>query len=314
MKNMHGRSLVEVMIAMAIGLVISLAVSSLYITNSQTYRVFDDKSLLEEDGRMALNTLAFHVRMAGYGVLLNTTGFVDSGGGKTSFDKFNLADEAIWGCSGGFVTPSGASPIACTGGATPDAFRIRYVVDGDNANQVAASGVNTPTDCLGQPVASSGTTYMVENRFYIAVNPATGKNELYCAGNGGIAFGTPVLQPGKPLLENVVDMRLTYGYDQQGTQSANSFYVAASLTDGSAPAPTGGTPPADASQPPPTPWSRVVSAKICLVMRSANDGLTPTPMKYTNCSGTVVTAADKRLYSTFSTVVSLRGRTNGATL
>lgn len=318
----QGRSLVELMIAMAIGLVISLAVTSLFVTNSQTYRIFDDKAVMEEDGRFALNMLAYHIRMAGTGPSINTTLQTESGGGVSSFDS--ATGEAIFGCSGGFFSPVVAAnpaltfPVPCNASTTgPDGLVVRYVVDLDNSNQASASLV-APTDCLGQPVALTVKTppqqsdYTVENRYYIAVNPTTSRSELYCVGNGGIPLNTAPLLAGKPIMENVIDMKIIYGYDQQDKQSANSFFNASDLMLPTVPAPAGGT--ISLSGAPPNKWSRIVSAKICLVMRSASDALTTAPMTYTNCSGTVVTAPDKRLYSTFSTVVSIRGRINGRIL
>ncbi|MBI3729875.1 MAG: PilW family protein [Burkholderiales bacterium] len=316
-KYSKGRTLIEVMIAMAIGLVISLAVTSLFVSNSQTYRIFDDKSLMEEDGRMALNILAVHVRQAGYGNLMNSGFQADSGGGSTDYNPGVIAaNEAVRGCTGGFVSETG-DPTQCNNtSTTPDAFLIKYVASGDNTNSVSASGVAVPTDCLGQTIASSASgTYIVENRFYVASNPSTSRRELYCAGNGGVGFGVTPLNAGQPFMENVVDMKITYGYDQQGTKSANSFFSAASLESPTVPEPMSNGALVDQTiNPWETKWGRVVSAKICLVMRSANDNLTPAPTKYTDCSGTVVTATDKRLYTTFSTVVALRARASGRTL
>lgn len=308
----QGRSLVELMIAMTIGLIISLAVTSLFVNNSQTYKIFDDKSVMEEDGRMALNMIAYHVRMAETGPPKNTTNQSESGGGVSTYDKIG-SGEAIAGCSGGFVSPV-AVPAACNPSTTgPDSILIRYLVDLDNANQ--ASGSPAPTDCLGQAVPQGSNGFTVENRYYIAINPTTNRSELYCAGNGGVPIGAP-LSAGKPIMENVVDMKIIYGYDPMYTNSANSFYSAVDLY-----APTVPGPYPSLRRPPPldpldihSKWYKVVSAKICMVMRSANDGLAPKPMTYTNCAGTVVTATDKRLYSTFSTVVSIRGRVSGRTL
>lgn len=318
----QGRTLVELMIAMTIGLVISLAVTSLFVNNSQTYRIFDDKAVMEEDGRFALNMLAYHIRMAGTGPSINTTLQTESGGGVSSFDP--STGEAIFGCSGGFLSPVAAAnpalafPVPCNSSATgPDGLVIRYVVDLDNSNQASASLV-APTDCLGQPVALSMKTpplqsdYTVENRYYVVVDPVTSRSDLYCVGNGDIPLNTAPLKAGKRVMANVIDMKVIYGYDQQNKQSANSFFNAADLMAPTVPIPANES--LSLSGAAPSKWSRIVSAKICLVMRSASDALAPKPMTYTDCSGTVVAAADKRLYSTFSTVVSIRGRINGRSL
>lgn len=314
MKNMNlryaqGRTLVELMISMTIGLIIMLAVSTLYVTNTQTYRVTDDKALLEEDARLALATMAFNVRMAGYGELTDASPLRNAGGGVTNFTN---AGQAIQGCTGGFTSPI-AIPMTCTGTATnPDSFLIRYVVDSVNSNQ---SG-GLPTDCLGQTVAGG----IVENRFYVQVNPVTNRRELFCAGNGGTVAGAAAFaNVGQPIADNVVDMKITYGYDQDDNQSVDGFYTAASLSAGTTvPMPAYKDPdptllPTETQQLMTDRFYKVLSAKICIVMRSANDNLTPAPQKYRDCSGGLVTATDRRLYSAFSNVVSVRGRTNGRT-
>jgi type IV pilus assembly protein PilW len=312
MKNMNlryaqGRTLVELMISLTIGLIIMLAVSTLYVTNTQTYRVTDDKALLEEDGRLALATMAFSVRMAGYGQLTNASPSRQSGGGSSSYTG---AGQALQGCTGGFSSPL-AVPMSCAGGTTPDSFLVRYVIDGVNSNQ--SGGV--PTDCLGQPVAGG----IVENRFYVQLNPVTNRKELFCAGNGGTPSAGTLLA-GQPIADNVIDMKVMYGYDQDDNQSVDGFYSAASLgPSSSVPMPAYQDPDVSLLSPEiqllmTDRFYKVLSAKICIVVRSANDNLTPTPQKYRDCSGALVTPVDKRLYSAFSTVVSLRGRTNGRTL
>jgi len=306
----QGRTLVELMISMTIGLIIMLAVSSLYITNTQTYRVTDDKALLEEDGRLALATIAFNLRMAGYGQLTDASPLRNAGGGVTNFTN---AGQALQGCTGGFTAPL-AIPMTCTGSAaSPDSFLVRYVIDSDNAN--LNGGI--PADCLGQAVAGG----IVENRFYVQLNPTTNRRELFCAGNGGTAGGAASFaSPGQPIADNVVDMKITYGYDQDDNQSVDGFYTAASLASGtSVPMPAYKDPdpsllPAETQALMTDRFYKVLSAKVCIVMRSANDNLTPAPQKYRDCSGTLVTPTDRRLYSAFSNVISVRGRTNGRTL
>ncbi len=296
----EGRSIVELMIALTISMVILIALVTLLVTNKQAYRVTDDKARLDEEGRLAINLIAFHLRMAGYGALL-TAKPVDAT--KTPFTNFmspsqlaNYSDtqnlEAVQGCSGGFVD---ASKVAhtCNNTDRADGIIIRYVVDANNANLNAA---NLPTDCLGQKVIVNPS--VVENRFFVATNTTSLRPELYCVGNGGSAANaTTFTSSPQPLVENVSDMRILYGFDSDGDQSADGFYTAASIS----------------ALPQPN-WSRVVSAQICLVMRSANNGLTTSKQQYHNCSGTLITAEDRRLYSTFSSVIAVRSRTSGNSL
>lgn len=68
MRKQHGLSLVELMVAMALGLVISLAVLQVFISNKNTFLLQGAAGHLQENGRFALQYLAAELRPAGVGV------------------------------------------------------------------------------------------------------------------------------------------------------------------------------------------------------------------------------------------------------
>lgn len=302
-RQQSGRTLMEVMIALTLGMVILIAITSLFEGNKRTYRTSDDKGRLEEDGRLALNLLALHVRMAGYDQLADSS----KGGNYGTRTTSNVA--GFEGCTGGFTNPATVSRTCTNNAALSDGFLVRYAADAANAN---INGAGLPTDCLGQAIIFAPA--VVENRFYVAVNPGTGVQELYCQGNGGtIPTALNFANPAQPIVENVVSMNVSYGYvfnTDRTVRSADSFFTAAQIDNPALPDPDINGLDAD-----PSPagalarkWTRVVSAKICLVMRSANNGVASTPQRYRDCAGILVTAPDRRLYGVFSTVVALRGR------
>jgi type IV pilus assembly protein PilW len=309
-----GRSLVEVMISLTIGLMIVLALTSLFAVNRQTYRATDDKSRLDDEGRLALNLMSHHIRMAGYGNLVSTN---ESGVREKSADGLSSVNEtyptlytdfsnaegknvdAIQGCAGGFVDPkSTASPIPCAAGVGSDAFRVSYVVDASSAN---VTGGAIPTDCLGAELIMSATPaagrkpaggdkYIIDNRFFVQLN--NGIPELYCQGNGNTEPGAPNLKnAAQPIAENVEQMRVTYGISANDGQAIERYLPANLVTD----------------------WNTVVSARVCLILRSANDKVTTAKQTYRDCNDAVMTATDNRLRGVFSTTVSIRSRSTGAT-
>ena len=297
---LSGRSLVELMIAISISLLILTALIALFEANRQNYRLTDDKTRLDEEGRLALNLIAFHLRMAGYGELttakpvnMSNTPYTNFMSGSQSANYSTSKKlEAVQGCSGGFVSPGDVSPT-CKNSGAGDGIIIRYVVAANNAKVSSAS---SPTDCLGQKII--GSPAIVDNRFYVATNAGSSTPELYCAGNGGTPSGAVTfVAPPQPIAENVTDMRITYGYDSDDDQSADRFLRADAIT--ALPLPN---------------WSRVVSAQICLVLRSANDGLTTKNQQYFDCKGDLRIATDRRLYSIFSSVVTIRSRASGESL
>lgn len=325
----RGRSLVEVMIALTLGLVVLLAVSSMFIGNRGTYRSMDEKARLDEEGRLALQLLVQHVRMAGYGSLTNNTRYdadhnVASGGQTTTvtapavYTRFNQATatspelqgfgaNAILGCRTGFANSQAmATALACAAGGTSDALMVRYEVDNNSANLTAA---NAPTDCIGNAISAtptgSGPIFIIDNRFFIQNNPATGTPELYCQGNGGTVNypNANLALPAQPLAENVEQMIITYGLlapavDSSGVvidasrvfSQAINRYVTADLV---------------------TNWNQVGTVKICLVVRSANNGVTTAPQQYRNCNDALVTPTDRRLRGVYISTIAIRSRIVG---
>lgn len=61
----RGLSLVEIMVAMVIGLVLTAGVIQLFIGSKQTYRFQDAASRVQENARFAIEALNFDIRMAG---------------------------------------------------------------------------------------------------------------------------------------------------------------------------------------------------------------------------------------------------------
>lgn len=61
-----GFTLVELMIAMTLGLLILLAVSSIYIGSRQTFRMQEENARLQETGRYTLEVLGRSIRQAGF--------------------------------------------------------------------------------------------------------------------------------------------------------------------------------------------------------------------------------------------------------
>jgi type IV pilus assembly protein PilW len=305
-----GRSLVELMIAMAIGLIILLALSTLFMANSKTYKLTDDKARMEQEGRLALNLIAFHLRMVGSGVLVSTKSegpdpfditlkktvprvYTNLGGGNSG----KGADiQTIQGCTNGFTNTALASSAAllpCKPGIGNDAISIRYVVDAKNANVNAG---NLPVDCLGaavlpiQDADNPGVApdyYVIENRFYVLTT--AGRSELYCRGNGTTPDGANFLNPHQPLVENVEQMRITYGVSTSSGQSVDRQVTADQVG-------------AD--------WDNVISANICLLMSTANR-VDSKNQSYRDCTNTLAVSTDGKLRATYSTTVVIRGRASG---
>lgn len=65
-RSQFGFTLVEIMVAMVIGLVITAGAGYLFISNKQTYEMAEAVARIQEAGRFALNKIAEDLRMAGH--------------------------------------------------------------------------------------------------------------------------------------------------------------------------------------------------------------------------------------------------------
>ena len=74
--HQQGFSLIELMVAITIGFVVVAAVGYVYLSARQSFRTTDNMSRMQENARLAIETLARDVRVAGYigcGSLQNAT-------------------------------------------------------------------------------------------------------------------------------------------------------------------------------------------------------------------------------------------------
>jgi len=290
-----GFSLIELLVSMTLGLVMLGALASLLSTSLQTNNQTSNSAQMTEEGGLALEFLARYVRMAGFSPpLANASGAsVLVNGVQTQAIESDFAGAGLRGCDGGFTDATAAwESLSCQAGSNPS-IALRFQGDLDNTEPSTDA---LPTDCLAQKITSKAPSIydatrevtIVEARFTVNSNA-----ELVCGGNGN-SFSA------QPLFGNTEGLRISYGLAADGRSTQVLRYVNAAtadtllLADGSS---------ASVDQ----RWSRVVSVKICLVVRAGTpDQSQPTP--YVDCDEHTVTPTDKYLRRSISTVVTLRNR------
>lgn len=189
--SQHGFTLVEIMVAMAIGLFLIAGVYKMFIANRQSYTIQDNMSRLQDNGRFAVNQLSDIIRMAGF--------------------KADPADTTTF--STGFATPALTGNDG-TGAGGSDKISVSF--------QAATDG--TTVDCLGTAFPSTTPPAMVTNQFYIATD-VNGVRNLYCSRL------SPTVTSGQPLVEDVANMQISYGVDTNNDGAANFFVAAGNVTD-----------------------------------------------------------------------------------
>lgn len=144
-----GFTLVELMVALTIGLIILVAVSSLFVSSKQTYTVQDQLARLQENGRFAMQFVMSDIRMAGY------YGCLDDVSDKNVFSVVNsssltysVTQSAIEGLDAGSAAwlPSGSPDVPSGISAISDAIVVRYA--DPNASTDLAARMTSPSDSL----------------------------------------------------------------------------------------------------------------------------------------------------------------------
>lgn len=194
----QGLSLIELMVAMSLGLLLMLAIGTIYVGSAQTYRVQDDFGRLQEAGRTALDMIGHSLRQAGFADI--PVGPVDT---KISFEGYTIS--GVNGADG-----------------DPDSLVVQYDgTTGDStcqgADAVAGSVIqdyfNLDTDndelqCEGINAAAAGIAYDTppcDDPDYPEPSPAT----------------SPIC--GQPLMDNVEDLQFLYGIDTDADQTVNRY-------------------------------------------------------------------------------------------
>jgi len=319
----RGLSLIELLVAMAIGLIVVGVGASSYInvvTNSRTANVLGQ---MTENASIALGIIRAQVALAGYSRPVGVVKTNETVGGVvTEVNRMNRAytgiataggtNNFIVGCDRGFTSNTAhelnISQLTCAtpgaGVSESDAIAVVYEADTSNTFPTAAGA---PTDCLGDtlPVRTEATLQanpvrLASNKFYIQ------NNNLMCLGNGRDLTTNPlpptpndtISGAPQPLVENIYDLQIRYGVAAINTTTGNPNREAIAYLTASDINSIAGT----------DRWNRVVSAQICIEVRSSTNVPSNEQTTYLNCQGNVVASPAGQLARTFSTTVVLHNR------
>ena len=320
-RSQRGFTLIELMISLVIGLLLSAAIVKIYADTSQIYRFQSAVSEVQENGRFASTFLRRTARLGGN---FGCDASKDISGSKGVPDHLKFFNG---------TPPQPAQPIGGTegGGTNSDALILRSATGGgvrlkeDPASEDANLTVETQSgltkdsfavisDCNtthmfkinsvssdGSTITHTGTTqaYTTENGARVqeihAVTYCIGRAKAWTATNTLMALkrlinpGTAETCPnnGTELVEGIHNLQVRYGIDTDAPPDnfANRYVTA----------------PAD--------MSRVKSLRIELLVRSLSNGITSAPVPYT-LEGTEITPAtgDRHLYKVMTNTITLRNK------
>ncbi|MBB6091845.1 type IV pilus assembly protein PilW [Povalibacter uvarum] len=331
--RMLGMSLVELMIAMALGLVTVAAVGWIYIGTTKTYRTQDSLARLQEGARFAFEIIGNDLRMTGatgcaYKTSANTvtnyattwyanlmerplvgieqgeTGFEDSDGLRVLHADVSKEYMVVGHAAGSFTL--GSSGLA-TGGLTVATDCSHVAVF---PASTATGAVVTHASALGSGGAAFTFTTAAGSRLY-RLSANTYRVATNVAGQPAL-FRTSLTSTGttvdEELVEGVEDMQVTYAVDTNGDAIPDDFdpspYLTAEEVESDAAIP--GT--AEER------WRSVTSVHISLLMRTVEDNVLPEPQTYRfnlpldADAADATLAGDRRLRKVFTHVIKLRNR------
>ncbi|WP_077003260.1 PilW family protein [Variovorax sp. KK3] len=299
---MRGRTLVELLVAITLGVILMGVLIATYLSTGVSSRQVTAISRMDEDAAVALNLISAQLRMAGFSVprsgVAPASALVD--GVQTLPPDRNFMGLGIRACDAGFEKSTVPfDELACASGTSGTAaFSVRYEGAKQDGKDPYQYLLPLNEDCLSQAVkddqftmGSLGVAYpLVESRFFVVSGSTRGTADLACAGNGNAALTR------QPMVQNVQEMRLRFGVASDDQSSDVVQYL-----DNAAGVDALG---ADQVQ----NWSRVVTVRLCLLMRGAEPGPADAGDRYLDCDGGEVSASDGFLRRAYFTTVALRNR------
>jgi type IV pilus assembly protein PilW len=169
----RGHTLLEMTIALALGMLIVTALLSMYRAQRAAFDRATDAARIHDSGAIALDMLGQQLQMAGFG----------SG-----------IEASIFGCAQGRVVGADTAASCESLASHSDGVQVRYAAD---AVSTWPSTAGLPSDCIGQAVSDA----IVTNRLYAKTSASTGEPELYCEGSGRQA---------QPMVEGIERIRIMY--------------------------------------------------------------------------------------------------------
>jgi type IV pilus assembly protein PilW len=336
----RGFSLVEMMIAMLIGLILAAGIIQIFISSKQSYRVQDNMGRMQENARFAMDFLSQEVRMAGFtGCYKNSPSTIENMLNTPNDYDWNI-DNMLGGnesTGAGSWSPALDASVAGMVNDGTDVITIRHMSDqaidlvspyNDSAQLFVDdyTGINIG-DILMVTDCSQGSIFQATN---IAFNNGTHQYDVVHSNAGPYTPGnaTPLMAnsygPGSEIAKlvssvffigtNADGVPALYERSLQLVGNASTMVNQEMVddvedmqilygedTDGNGTANVYVTADAVGNM------DNVVSVRVSLLMRTPDDHLVPTKQVYTY-NGAVTTAPDYRIRRVFNSTIKLRNR------
>ncbi|MFK5947320.1 MAG: PilW family protein [Methylococcales bacterium] len=333
----QGMTLIEIMVALLLGAFLLAGVMQIFLSSRQSYRIQDNLSRMQENGRFAMEFITRDIRMAGYqGCSItnanNNTSPQNPNPNPTPVTLTALNNNEIMGTNG---VANNWNTIACGAGnncvAGTDAISYHFgTVCGNLTGNMATNNANIQI--------STANSCGIQAYDVLLVADCSGA-DIFIASNASAAAGTQTIahaanQNTSPMLSKV------YGTDAQLFKlNSSTFFIRTGAGGRPALWKMNNTKVVSAANPVElvegvenmqilygedtnadgTPdyyvaagtagliMNQVISVRISLLVTSIDDSLTLQPRSYTY-NGVLTTPIDRRLRRVFSSTISVRNR------
>lgn len=278
-RGTKGLTLIEMMIALSLGMIIILGLTSVYLSSQKSSQTRDAIANMEANARVALSSLRQIIEHAGYPSVYNVP--LE----KPFHSTEDGAIDTNIRCRGGselLVRPSSIANKYTIDSAGRDRIVVKYMADNpsdSNAEIISdCSGSRVPTECSADPNNGmyNSMQAIVYNAIYITT--PTGRHVLTCAGSRN---GVP-----QPIAEDISFIQFLYGVN---SGSLTSYKTASAVEI--------------AKQ-----WESVTSVQVAILVRSSGNVLQKTESRTFVLLNQNINRNDKRLYRVYSTTINLPNR------
>lgn len=315
-----GLSLLEILIAIAIGLIIMLGIVQVLTSSNIAYRTQNEVDKLQQNGQFIFEFLSKDVRNGGFWGCITNLGDVSnqlnsSGSGYSAqlhaFNKIitgtqsngsgivtaadSITISSVMTVNGGLQVqapygPGTTAPVKVMAGSGLSVGNIVFVSDCDHGDIFQITSVGTDGSLghaggVGSPGNITGALSRIYDNKASVYKTYTHTYTIVTDASGIPGLNMTNASGSKTLVSNVIGMVILYGEDTDGDGSANRYVRAGSVSD----------------------MDKVVSLRINLLLRSEKNNLTIQPQTYT-FNGQTITATDNRLYRVYTGTIVLRSR------
>ena len=267
-KNQQGLSLLELLIAMVIGLFLLAGITSSYLQSKKSSIQRDEYSILQGNGRIALDIMSKTIAHAGY--VAFPSGFI----APSSFIRDPVVSNTC-GAVGQNVVSTQIfidNPTRTQDGLLGGSDSIGVIYLGDANVSTDCAGIPLPASCQISASNRNSESAQIYSSFFI------GDGALQCAGSRSADL--------LPIADDVENIQFLYGIDEDGDTFVDRYINATQLGTFS---------------------DNVVSVQIGVLVRSERPVKSEAEVKtYSLLDEAVTTPNDKFLRAVFTTTVNLR--------